>query len=64
MPCADAAPEELEREQSVSPTHEPEVDVASDEEARDQRLRAYGESIARRRPRVRRLFPGRRRFMP
>jgi hypothetical protein len=64
-PWADA-PAELEHEQNVSPTREPEPDVAWDwgEEAREYRLREYGEFIARRRPRVRRLFPGRSRFMP
>jgi hypothetical protein len=65
-PFADAPPEELENEQSVSPIHKPRLDVESDwgEEAREYRLREYGEFIARRRPRVRRWFPGRPRFMP
>jgi hypothetical protein len=47
-PWADA-PEELEHEQSVSPTRKPKLDdVAS--EAREERLREYGEFIARRCP--------------
>jgi hypothetical protein len=66
MPFADAAPEEFKHEQSVSPAHKPELDAASDsdESAREERLREYGEFIARRRPRMQRWFPGRPRFMP
>ncbi len=63
VPCADA-PEELKHEQSVSPTHKPKLDEPWDwgEEARSERCRAFIES--RRRPRVRRWFPGRPRFWP
>jgi hypothetical protein len=66
MPCADAPLKDLGHQQSVSRTDKPKPDAASesDERARDERLREYGELIARKRPRMRRFFPGRSWFLP
>jgi hypothetical protein len=66
MPCADAPLKDLGHQQSVSRTDKPKPDAASesDERARDERLREYGELIARKRPRMRRFLPGRSWFLP
>jgi hypothetical protein len=64
IPFVDATQEELE--QIALSAHETNLNAASesDERARDARLREYGEFIARRRPRMRRFFPGHPRFLP
>lgn len=65
MPSADVALEELEREPSVSSTHDAELDAAlEDERARDERLREYGAFLARRHRRMRRFLPGGPWFLP
>jgi hypothetical protein len=64
MPSADATQEQLRYAQTVSPPRKPERDIASDKAAREERVREYGEFLARGRPRMRRFLPGRPRSLP